>query len=198
MRIHRNIEIDRESLPPWLTLDDFNMCNAIAEGDVTKVGELLENGANPNGNGYEQYHGIGIVPGSPHLFNAVYRQNTDIIELLLQYNCDINVQNVNGNILVEITSDVQNELGLDMIEYLLSKGADINYMSDLGTPIYQLATTGPDPDVEWINWFLDHGADPFVKPILPVLTDEINRGEYPELTKLMARIKDIQLKSNSV
>jgi ankyrin repeat protein len=91
------------------------------------MGLLLEHGANPD----VQYGGFG-----PISHNAVYNDNAEVMELLLQRKADVHSRSTGGGkytLLHWVTN-------AKLVPLLLAHGADINALNvDHETPLYAAA-----------------------------------------------------------
>lgn len=97
---------------------------------------LLKNGANPNfkyyyDSYYEQIsecgYGQKYIEGTP-LIDALNRKSSDMARMLIEHGADVNLNDSKGN--TPIVFAMKNELDLNLINLLLSKGAsviNINY-----------------------------------------------------------------------
>jgi len=100
------------------SLDKLLVENTI-NGNLEKVKELLNKGANPNAT----YNGV------PALIWAVYKGHTDIVALLLENGANINIQDKDGDTPLIVASIKGNE---ELIKLLLSKNCDLLITSKNG------------------------------------------------------------------
>ncbi len=73
---------------------DSALFKAIGKGDIAKVEQLLEDGADPN---YEAINGV-----TP-LMTAISDCRLEIFELLLDYGADVNAEDMNGQSIHDYT-----------------------------------------------------------------------------------------------
>ena len=131
---------------------------AVAYNDKAKVLELLE--ANKNVPHYAD--GNQLLDYWIPLDFALFRQNTDIAQILLDYGADINKLNIiSGDSILSgmIVEDRATYKNIDMIKFLLERGANPNIGKS--NPLYHVAaclnTTLTLPTTYLL---LDYGADP--------------------------------------
>ena len=124
--------------------------------DPNVVRLLLEHGANPNIKNGHTY--LGPVSERTPMLAAAMQPNLQIIELLLEYDADINAKTRRGWTPLYLMAA---EASPALIELMLAKGADVNAKTDYGETSLHEAAYNPNPDV--VRLLLDYGAD--IKPI---------------------------------
>lgn len=177
---------------------------AIAKGDVHRVTQLLQAGANPN-----IRHGTGFS-NTPLIFMAVYMGSVDIIKVFIEYGLDPEITMSYGETMLEIASR-ENKLEVmklllslnininkqdlwkttalhtasfygrfEAVDLLLSSGADFNLGNNHGqTPLHLACERGHLAIVERL---LSSGAD-------PLLID--NKGQTAIMVAVSQEIKDL-------
>lgn len=139
---------------------DFSLLpKACEDNEIELVKLLLKNGANPN-----YYDSNGRKP----LFYAIKNKNRELIELLLNIGCDINGDigfryyqlDYHHGILSPLMCAVFANY-LDIIPFLVKKGADINMIMSNGKSIlFNACYTGCN--IWTIELLLELGADPSI------------------------------------
>lgn len=112
---------------------------AICANSIEIVKLLLENGANPN----VQISGNGVITSTP-LLKAVSEQNLTMIKLLVDHGADVNFschlynqpdKKMTSPLIQTIVTTYTKD-SMEIFDYLLQKGADINYVTAEGdTPL---------------------------------------------------------------
>ena len=129
-----------------LTCKDLELHIATYKGDVWRVEELLEKGADPNAQDYD---------GRTPLHVATSKGDVLIVELLLKHGADPNTQTKFGYTPLHLAAE---EGHVDVVELLLEHGANPNtYEGEGYTPLYDAASMG---HVDIVRLLLEHGADP--------------------------------------
>lgn len=122
----------------------FPLNIAINRGQVEAVRDLLEAGARPN-----------EITGQSPLFDAIYKNNFEIIKLLLDYGADPNLKDKKGNTPIDIA--IENESN-EIIKLLLDHGANKDMKNLEGvTPLGKAII---NDDVEAARLLLQSGANP--------------------------------------
>ena len=121
--------------------------------DIERVNELLEAGVDPN---YQDRN------GRTALISASANGYLDIVELLLKYDADIHIKNIEGNSALLLAAMHGGPQSRDIVELLLESGANINTRNKRGlTPLMVAARWKP----ELLNILIEGGANPFLKTI---------------------------------
>jgi len=129
-----------------LTCKDLELHIATYKGDVWRVEELLEKGADPNAQDYD---------GRTPLHTAASKGDVLIVELLLKHGADPNTQTKFGYTPLHLAAE---EGHVDVVELLLEHGANPNtYEGEGYTPLYDAADRG---HVDVVRLLLKHGANP--------------------------------------
>ncbi len=115
----------------------IKLISAIIKQNNIDVLNLLKIGANPNiKNKYELNHS--------HLIHyAIWHDNYDITKSLLEYNTDVNVQDVNGDSPIFFATFKKNQ---DIVKLLINFGADPYLTNFSGISAYDLAVTNKMTD----------------------------------------------------
>ena len=136
------------------SLEKFNspehqLVYSASQGHYYEVKKLLEEGVSPNC--------LGIVKTTPLIIATTYKQYR-IIDLLISFGADINFET--GEILSFSRTPLATacHLGdLEMAEYLLQRGADIELMSGVyGNPLHAAIGEG---NLKLIKFLIDQGAN---------------------------------------
>ena len=163
-------------------MDQTELHSAAAEGDVKRVRELLEKGADPNArdeNGVTPLHlaaywgRVEIVKllleyradqnakdkfGVTPLHRAAYMGHVEVVKLFLKHGTNPNVQNKDG---VTPLYAAAYRGHVDVVALLLKHGANPNAKDKDGmTPLYVAVLNG---HVDVVRLLLEHGADPNIK-----------------------------------
>lgn len=122
--------------------------DAIKEGDIEHVRELLENGANPNKRDSDGYLPLTLVT------SAEFNVSVEIAALLLEYGADPNRPDS-----LPPLFNASSVGDLELVRLLVDRGADVNKpWETLGrTPLWVAAQDGHTQIVEYL---LDRGASP--------------------------------------
>lgn len=100
------------------------------ESVATRVEQLLQSGANPNG----------IVQGARIINEATVWGETDVLRALLSHRADPNGRDLSGWTPVHVA---QNNDRLDLVRLLVQNGADVNAADQDGrTPLHMAASRG--------------------------------------------------------
>ncbi len=92
------------------------------------------------------------------LLRASNIDRDDIVQILLEYGADIDMQDAMGRTALMVAS-VQGHI--EMVQFLLDSGADLHLKSDLGADALIVAASGGHPDL--VRVLLASGANPYVK-----------------------------------
>jgi len=126
---------------------DEKLVEAAGRGDVEKVKELLEKGANPNA----EAKGWGVLPP---LHRAARGGNTEITKLLIEKGADINAKDKDGRTPLYYAAESGH---IHVVELLIEKGADPNAKDDIGwTPLHCAAWEG---HTDIAKLLIEKGAD---------------------------------------
>ena len=129
-------------------LDDYTdnpLDMAISSGNMDIVKLFLEKGANPN----VQIFGNGLITSTP-LLKAVAEQNLPMIKLLVEHGADINLschvyhqpdKKMTSPLIQTIVTTYTKD-SMEIFQYLLQKGADINYVTAEGDTALIVAANG--------------------------------------------------------
>ncbi|MFZ8806797.1 MAG: ankyrin repeat and protein kinase domain-containing protein [Pyrobaculum sp.] len=132
-----------------LTCKDLELHIATYKGNVWRVEELLEKGADPNAQDYD---------GRTPLHTAASKGDVLIVELLLKHSADLNTQTKFGYTPLHLAAM---EGHVDVVRLLLEHGANTNTQDIFGwTPLHWAAKEG---HVDVVRLLLEHGADPTIK-----------------------------------
>lgn len=127
------------------------LVDAAGDGDLQKVKEALKNGADINAR-YED---------SPALIDAVNWGNVEIVKYLVENGADIeNMNNIYGNTALMRTADtmyVESEICIEIAQYLLEKGANINAKTRNGWTALMYASCKGHFDM--VKFLVENGAD---------------------------------------
>ena len=135
-----------------LTCKDLELHIATYKGDVWRVEELLENGADPNAQDYD---------GRTPLHTAASKGDVLIVGLLLKHGADPNTQTKFGYTPLHLAAE---EGHVDVVELLLEHGANPNtYEGEGYTPLYDAAGRG---HVDVVRLLLEHGANPNAQSVI--------------------------------
>jgi ankyrin repeat protein len=90
------------------------------------------------------------------LHNASHIDRLDVLQYLVSLGLnDVNARNASGE--TPIFNAVTSRYSLDILEYLVSQGADVNVKTDEGfTPLHEAVMS---TDVEVVDYLIFHGAD---------------------------------------
>lgn len=91
---------------------DGDLIIAADEGDISRVIDLLNRGANVNA--YDYLH------GATPLFFATINGHTEVVKKLIEYGANVNFENGSGNCALNIASEIGN---MNIIQLLLDHGA---------------------------------------------------------------------------
>ena len=113
---------------------------------------LIENGANinaPDENGFYPIH-------------TVNKNNEDdrYIKTLLEHGANIHQKHQFGGQLIHLVAESGKVENNDFLEYLISKGADINAQGQVGTPLHHAVFSG---NIGSVKKLIALGADPNIK-----------------------------------
>ncbi|XP_043855878.1 2-5A-dependent ribonuclease [Dromiciops gliroides] len=121
------------------------LIQAVKEGDITQVRQLLEKGADVNVRG---------EGGWTPLHNAVKKVSKDIVQLLLDKGADPHIKKDNGATPFIVAGIVGN---VELLQLFLSKGANINEYDNHGfTAFMEAACYGR---VKALRFLFENGAD---------------------------------------
>lgn len=130
--------------------DDQRLLNAVLRGDFAESQKLLLSGADPN---------LRIVKnGTPILFIAVLKNNSDIVELLVNHGADLEVKLSNDSLLVKaLCTAGAYETAMKLIEL----GAEVNERNtSCDLLAAAVAIAGSDPNkIPLVKKLLSHGID---------------------------------------
>ena len=177
---------------------------AIKKGDIEKVQDYIEAGANPNA----KYLPLTIAYGTPVIGTAIIKKDNQMLELLLENGANVNPQSICSPILLAIIKN-----NTYAVKRLIQEGADINQIY-LGYTMqaYGMSEAIRKNNYELLDAFLDNGADPNSKYSVPLLyyavtqknsyavekliikganQDETYAGQTPEFLAYHSNIKEI-------
>ena len=161
----------------------MDLIDAVQNGDIDRVRELLDSGVNPNIKHYfnddsplisASFDGhteivklllesgadpnIGYRHGYTPLIFASKKGHSDVVRLLLEHGADINIRGKYGNTPLILASRGGHS---DIVRLLLERGADINIQNDYGNTPLMSASRGGHSDI--VKLLLENGADPTIK-----------------------------------
>ena len=160
------------------TQDEIDLYDAVTNGDIARVKELLTKGVNPN---------ITDDRGDYLLIEAINRQNLEIVEILINHKeIDLSAANDNfGRYSALHTAVVTGDI---FVELLLAKEVNINAKTVAGdTPLYFAADFNVKRSVEIL---LDAGADKTIKNNLGETAEDLSRDN--ECYEIADYIRDYQ------
>lgn len=130
----------------YFSQDIFDVCR---KGDKEALKEIIK--SNPKI--VNETNDGGFTP----LIVAGYRNQIEIVKILLENNADINAKSGEGSVLMGACYKGE----MEMVKLLLEKGAEVNTDNDLGTtPLMYAILAG---NMELIKLLLEHGAKKDVK-----------------------------------
>ena len=149
------------------------LLEAVRAGDVQRVRELLEAGANPNARDKD-----GLTP----LHWAASEGHADIVKILLEHGADPNTKIKYGWTPLHYAS---REGHADVVKLLLEHGADPNTKKDDGlTPLHVAAFSG---HADVVKLLLEHGADPNARNYLGWTPLDVAEGQVRDVLERWTR-----------
>ena len=134
--------------------------NASKEGDINKVKEMIERGADIN-------HGNNLIIGKTPLIVASEFGYLDIVKYLIEQGANVNLGNNYGKTPLFYASF---EEYLDIVKYLTEHGANVNLGNNHeDTPLLLASKRG---NLEMVKYLTEHGAN----------VNQANDDEYTPLT----------------
>ncbi len=127
------------------------LSRAVYEGNVEKVKEALDNGANPNAK--SKYNRTVLIGACD------YQGKPEIVKMLLERGAEVNVREVNGETPLTYASMYDH---LEIVEMLLKAGADVNLQGGYGRTALMYAAINAAKSETALKIFqilLDKGAD---------------------------------------
>lgn len=143
-----------------ITLSDDDLSNTLVsscgEGNYLAAKTLLDFGANVNSFGSTEYN--------PLIISCTYDIDTEmrkkLINLLVQRGANLNIFNEHGR--TPLNSAMEYCSGTEIVELLISHGADINFGKNGKTAwheVFDLPWASIDRKIKLFDIFLQHGAD---------------------------------------
>jgi ankyrin repeat protein len=128
--------------------------------------------------------------------SKVYNENigTDIIEVLINLNIDVNIKDIDGNTPLYAAAFLGH---LEIVKFLVDRGADINIKSNDDTsPLYAAAMNG---HLEIVKFLVDRGADINIKKNYDTspLYAAAYKGHLEIVEFLVNRGADINIRRNN-
>ena len=105
---------------------NHQLVDAVNEGKLEKVKELVSEGANPN---------FKIDDGSTPLHFAAVGNHEEVVEFLLEKGADINAKKEDGETPLHFAFFMHNK---GMVEFLISKGADPKVKDNNGNSVFSV------------------------------------------------------------
>lgn len=133
-----------------VTVDSYElpMLQAIAQGDVEAIKQLIASGANVNAKDKGFNNGTAL-----HV--AVESGNLEIVQMLIDAGANVNVKNKSEQTpLLMIDEDATPEI----VRLLIARGADVNAQNDEGETALMLASD--ENKIEIVRILLEAGANP--------------------------------------
>ena len=93
---------------------------ASKKGDLARVKELVESGADVN---------VKNRDGETALMIATFKKHLDIVKYLVEKGADMNVQDINKETALMFAISKNH---IDIVKYLVEKGADVNVKNNMG------------------------------------------------------------------
>ena len=128
------------------------LIDAVREGDIERVRDLLDKGADVNAR-YENDHTV--------LMKAVGKGHVRIVQLLLNVGADVNARDMHGHTALMIASWKDHINYINIVKLLLEKGADVNVKDRYGNTTIIFAVRYSHPEI--VKLLLDKGADPNIR-----------------------------------
>jgi ankyrin repeat protein len=154
-----------------------NLINASISGNMKKITELLDSGADPN---YKNAKGVCA------LIEAF--EKIKVVELLLNRGADPNIQDRNGNTAL-LFAAINNKT--KVVDLLLNRGADPNIQDNVtgNTPLLEASKDGYGKIVELL---LSKGANPNIgnkHGFNPM--EAATRGNHKSVIKMLKEVKNL-------
>ena len=128
-----------------LSQSDKALLEAAEKGDLKKVQQLLEKGADLNAT-----NDYGLMP----LHQAAYGGHTEVVDLLIAKGADLKAKTKDGSTPLRVAADYGRK---EVVELLIAKGADVDAKDKYGyTSLYMVANKGQR---EMAELLIAKGAD---------------------------------------
>jgi ankyrin repeat protein len=146
----------------------------LEKNQMKKLRELLDhtnvNSLNPGG--YSLLH------------EAVSKQNTEAVKLLLEKQAHVDPLDPEGN---RPLAYAASNLNTDIAKLLLDAGANPNLKNRYGMTALRWAITRPFKDHHFLDLLLSYGADPWIENDAGVSTVEYAELVYPDLAQVLKK-----------
>ena len=145
VRVHEPVQNVHEIRPPMSDDDFLELCKG---GEVAKIEEAINNGANVNAVSYEDHR------RDPVLTWATKKGHTEVVKILLKKGAEVNAKNLYGSTALMLAARKGYP---EVAEILLQNGAKVNDRNNYGsTALLWAAKYG---NIEVIEVLLNNGAD---------------------------------------
>jgi serine/threonine-protein phosphatase 6 regulatory ankyrin repeat subunit A len=158
--------------------------------DIGTVALMLEAGINVNAQSPDE-HRTNVNTTALHC--ASNKSDLRLVDILLAHGASVNVQNQvkETPLMAAVMAPPRNgaPTSIDVINDLLSKGANINAVSESGTALHIACRSG---NMKLVNFLLDHGADPALLDSkgaspLNICSSNMYSGQEIPFDRLMAK-----------
>jgi hypothetical protein len=163
-------------MPIFADLNE-KLLDAVEEGDIAKVQELLKKGADPNARDHgprERWWRYGKTP----LCLAVEHGHSEIVKLLIEHGADVNASCYIDSFETPLHRAVVDD-NIEIAKLLIQNGADVNARRSFDglTPLHLAALNGYS---KMVRLLLENGADPSIRDNFGNTASELAREEDHE------------------
>ena len=149
----------------------------LRQDDIYYMKKILDAGANINIKGYaiDNDH---VVRYGPPIFESLIKFNSSKIKLLLEYNPDLTLCNIEGNTILISLFEVfkyRNDILSECLPFFIEKGAPLEDSNDCGSRL--------------IHYWANYSGDPDILKLLIKNKIDINIRDFAGFTPLMTCIK---------
>ncbi len=143
---------------------------AVYQGDLPKIKNLVELGVPLNGEHAKKYIGSanGCIKGAPYsipLIRACSSGKHEVIRYLVEQGADVNATNycTQTPFLIAVESCRRGDISLDIVKYLVNAGAEIHFVGSNGNAMHYGTQMVENRSEELLRYLLELGIDPNLK-----------------------------------
>jgi SepF-like predicted cell division protein (DUF552 family) len=163
-------------MPIFADLNE-KLLDAVEEGDIAKVKELLKKGSDPNARDHGPRERVWRYGKTP-LCLAVEHGHTEIVKLLIEHGADVNASCYIDSFETPLHQAVVDD-DTEIAKLLIQNGADVNARRSFDglTPLHLAASGGYS---RMVRLLLENGADPSIRDNFGKTASERAREEDHE------------------